>query len=63
MRNALYMPALVAIRHNPRFAEIYQTLRTAGKPAKLAITAVMRRLMILANALIRDDRTWTETAP
>ena len=62
-RNALYMPALVAIRHNPRFAEIYQTLRTAGKPAKLAITAVMRRLMILANALIRDDRTWTETAP
>lgn len=63
VRNALYMPALVAIRHNPRFAEIYQTLRTAGKPAKLAITAVMRRLMILANALIRDDRTWTETAP
>lgn len=63
VRNALYMPALVAIRHNPRFGEIYRTLCGAGKPAKLAITAVMRRLMILANALIRDDRTWTETAP
>lgn len=63
VRNALYMPALVAIRHNPRFGEIYQTLCNAGKPAKLAIAAVMRRLMILANALIRDDRTWTETAP
>ncbi len=63
VRNALYMPALVAIRHNPRFGETYQRLRNAGKPAKLAITAVMRRLMILANALVRDDRIWTENAP
>ncbi|MBP6770343.1 MAG: IS110 family transposase, partial [Reyranella sp.] len=35
----------------------------AGKPAKLAITAVMRKLLLLANALIRDGRKWTETAP
>jgi transposase len=63
LRNALYMPALVAIRHNPRFAETYRTLCSAGKPAKLAITAVMRKLIILANALVRDDREWTETAP
>ncbi|HTU53047.1 MAG TPA: IS110 family transposase, partial [Acetobacteraceae bacterium] len=32
----------------------------AGKPPKLAITALMRRLVILANALLRDDRTWTK---
>lgn len=63
LRNALYMPALVAIRHNPRFAETYRTLCSAGKPAKLAITAVMRKLIILANALVRDNREWTETAP
>ena len=31
----------------------------AGKPAKVAITAIMRRLVVLANALLRDDRTWT----
>lgn len=63
VRNARYMPALVAIRHNPQLGEIYRTLCTAGKPAKLAIAAVMRRLVILANALVRDDQTWTETAP
>jgi transposase len=63
VRNALYMPALVAIRHNLHLAETYRTLVDAGKPAKLAIAAIMRKLVILANALIRDDRTWTETAP
>ena len=63
MRNALYMPALVAIRHNLHLAETYRKLVDAGKPAKLAIAAIMRKLVILANALIRDDRKWTETAP
>lgn len=63
MRNALYMPALVAIRHNLHLAETYRKLVDAGKPAKLAIAAIMRKLVILANALIRDDREWTETAP
>lgn len=63
VRNALYMPALVAIRHNLHLGETYRTLVNAGKPAKLAIAAIMRKLVILANALIRDDRTWTESAP
>lgn len=62
-RRALYMPALVTIRHNTELAQVYRTLRSAGKPAKVAITAVMRKLLILANALIRDDRKWAETAP
>ena len=43
--------------------KVYQSLCNAGKPAKVAITAIMRKLIILANALIRDDRKWTETAP
>lgn len=57
------MPALVAIRHNLHLAETYRIPIDAGKPAKLAITVVMRTLIILANALLRDDRIWKETAP
>ena len=63
LRRALYMPALVAIRHNAQLGQVYTTLCSAGKPAKLAITAVMRKLLLLANALIRDGRKWPETAP
>jgi len=58
LRDALYMPALVAIRFNPDMKARYERLRGAGKPAKVAITAVMRKLLELANALIRDDRKW-----
>ncbi len=63
LRRALYMPALVATRHNRQLGQTYQALCSAGKPAKVALTAVMRKLLILANALIRDDRKWAETAP
>lgn len=59
LRQALYMPALVALRFNPPLKAKYQALIGAGKPAKVAITAIMRKLVILANALLRDDRTWT----
>jgi transposase len=59
LRQALYMPALVAIRFNPPLKAKYLALREAGKPAKVAIVAVMRRLIIIANALLRDHRMWT----
>lgn len=39
----------------------YEALRAAGKPPKVALTAIMRKLLILANALLRDGRTWSET--
>ena len=55
------MPALVAIRFNPPLKAKYDTLIAAGKPAKLAITAIMRCIITTANALLRDDRKWTET--
>lgn len=60
VRKALYMPALVAIRFNQQLGAKYRTLILAGKPAKVAITAIMRKLIILANSLIRDNRDWSE---
>jgi transposase len=59
VRQALYMPALVAARFNPDLKAKYQALLGAGKPAKVALTAIMRKLIILANALLRDQRHWT----
>ena len=52
------MPAVVACRFNPDLKAKYDQLISSGKPAKLAITAVMRKLIVLANALIRDNRHW-----
>jgi transposase len=53
------MPALVAARFNPNLKAKYQQLIAAGKPAKIAITAIMRKLIVTANALLRADRLWT----
>lgn len=61
LRQALYMPALVAARFNPDMKAKYQALIDAGKPPKVAITAIMRKLIILANALLRDRRKWQPT--
>lgn len=60
LRQALYMPALVAARFNPDLKAMYDNLIEAGKPAKVAITAVMRKLICLANALLRKGRPWAE---
>jgi transposase len=57
------MAALVATRFNADMKRKYQTLIENGKPPKVALTAIMRKLIILVNALIRDNRTWTETRP
>lgn len=59
VRQSLYMPALVAAHHNPDFATKYKDLKARGKPVKVALTAIMRKLIILVNALIRDDRKWS----
>ena len=59
VRRAVYMPTLVAARFNPDMKATYDRLRAAGKPAKLALTAVMRKLIVLANALLKANRTWT----
>jgi transposase len=59
LRDALYMPALVAMRFNPDLTAKYAALREAGKPAKVAIVTLMRKLIETANALVKADRTWT----
>ena len=58
LRRALYLPALSAARFNPDLKAVYDRLRAKGKPAKVALVAVMRKLVILANVLVRDDRIW-----
>lgn len=58
VRAALYMAALVASRRNPLIAPFYARLRAAGKPAKLALTACMRKLLVILNAMLRDNRPW-----
>lgn len=63
LRQALYMPALVAARFNPDMKAKYRTLIDAGKPPKVAITAIMRKLLILANALLRNRRKWQPAKP
>jgi transposase len=58
VRQGLYMPALVAIRFNADLKAKYEQLIKAGKAPKQAITAVMRKLIILANALLKKGRQW-----
>jgi len=58
LRKALYMPALVALRFNPDMKAKYQQLKDKQKPSKVAITAIMRKLIILANALVKKDQMW-----
>lgn len=63
VRAALYMAALVASRHNPVLARFYQRLTAAGKPKKVALVAVMRRLLTIINAMIKHQTPWRpETA-
>jgi len=58
VRTSLYFAALTAARHNPPMRADYNRLRDAGKKAKVALTAIMRKLVVLANVLIKEDRPW-----
>lgn len=60
VRKALYMPAVATIQFNPDLKLKYARLIAAGKPPKLAITALMRKLIILANTLLKENRSWAE---
>jgi transposase len=61
VRTALYMAGLVASRCDPRLKAEYQAMRNAGKPAKVAIIAVARKLLVLANAIIKKDCLYDPT--
>jgi len=58
VRSALYMPALVAMKHNPTLRAFAARLRALGKPAKVVITACMRKLLVIRNAILRDMTPW-----
>ena len=58
VRTALYMAALAATRFNPVIRAFYQRLETAGKPKKVALTACMRKLLTILNAMMRHQTPW-----
>lgn len=58
VRQALYMATLVATRFNPTLRAFYQRLIAKGKAPKVALTACMRKLLLICNALIRDQAPW-----
>jgi transposase len=65
VRAALYMAALVAARHNSVIRAFYRRLVAAGKPKKVALTACMRKLLTILNAMVRTNCRWqnpSETA-
>jgi transposase len=58
VRKALYMPTLTAIRRNPAIRALYVRLIARGKPAKVAITAAMRKLLTILNAILKSQTPW-----
>lgn len=58
VRAVLYMGALVASKHNPTIRVFYRRLLAAGKPKKVALTACMRKLLTILNAMVRTNTPW-----
>lgn len=63
VRRCLYMAALVALNRNPVLKAFASRLRARGKPFKVVITAVMRKLIVILNAIVRDGEPWTHAKP
>ena len=60
VRAALYMGTLVATKHNPAIRDFYARLVAAGKPKKVPLTACMRKLLTILNAMVRSNTRWNE---
>ena len=58
VRTALYMAALTAKQHNPVIKAFWDRLIAAGKPKKVALVACMRKLLVILNAMVRDNKAW-----
>jgi transposase len=58
VRKALYMAAITAAKHNDAIRPFYQRLIGAGKPAKVALTACMRKILVILNAMVRENRSF-----
>jgi transposase len=60
VRAALYLAALSAVRCDPAFKARYQAMRAAGKPGKVALIAAARHLVLALNAMLAENRPWTQ---
>lgn len=63
IRSALYMASLSATRHNPTIKDFYDRLRLAGKSSKVALTACMRKLLVILNSMTRSCSRWNLAQP
>ena len=63
VRAVLYMATLGAVRCNPPLAAFYTRLRTNGKPPKVALTACMRKLLVMLNAIVKSNQPWSAAIP
>jgi len=61
VRCVLYMATLSAVRCNPPIKAMYKRLRAAGKPGKVALTACMRKLLVILNAILKTGQPWSAT--
>jgi transposase len=61
VRASLYMGAVVAIRHNPVIKAFYTRLVERGKSKKLALTACVHKMLVILNAMVRDNLPWRVT--
>lgn len=60
VRTVLFMATMTAVQHNPVIKRMYQRLLAAGKVKKVALTACLRKILVILNAMVRDNKTWNE---
>ena len=63
LRRSLYMATLGSVRCNPVLRQFYQRLRASGKPAKVALVAAMRKLLLILNAMLKMQTIWRPPCP
>ena len=63
VRAILYMATLTAVRCNPPLKSFYNRLLATGKPKKLALTAAMRKLLLILNAILKTNSPWRPPCP
>jgi transposase len=63
VRSVLYMGAVTAMQHNPAVSDLAKRLKAAGKPPKVVITACMRKLLTIMNAILKNNTPWNPNYP
>ena len=63
LRRVLYLATVASVRFNPVVRPFYQRLRATGKPAKVALVAAMRKLLLILNAMLKTKTAWRPPCP